>query len=258
MAPHGPERLMSERLRLTGLTKSFGGLTVASRIDLSLHEGDRAALIGPNGAGKTTLVNLISGALAPSGGDIHLDGVRMNPLDQASRTRLGIVRTFQVSRLCRDLSVIENVSLPLIQHHRAAFRLWPSSRRDRAIENEAATLLEPLGLAEKAGRLVRELAYGEQRLIEIAIALALKPRVLLLDEPAAGVPESESGVILDLLSRLPGDLPILLIEHDMELVFRFARRVIVLVAGSVLFEGTPAEVAENQQIREIYFGRAAH
>jgi branched-chain amino acid transport system ATP-binding protein len=249
---------MTERLRLSGLTKWFGGLTAASHIDLSLNDGDRAALIGPNGAGKTTLINLISGALAPSAGDIHLDGARMNPLDQASRTRLGIVRTFQVSRLCRDLSVIENLSLPLIQRHRAAFRLWPSARRDRAIENEAIALLEPLGLADKAGRLVGELAYGEQRLIEIAIALALKPRVLLLDEPAAGVPESESGVILDLLSRLPADLPILLIEHDMELVFRFARRVIVFVAGAILFEGTPAEVADNQQIREIYFGRAGH
>lgn len=249
---------MTERLRLKGLTKSFGGLVVASHIDLSLNEGDRAALIGPNGAGKTTLVNLISGALAPSGGDIHLDGARMNPFDQASRTRLGIVRTFQVSRLCRDLTVIENVCLPLIQRHRAAFRLWPSSRRDRAIQNEAATFLEPLGLADKAGRRVAELAYGEQRLVEIAVALALKPRVLLLDEPAAGVPASESGVILDLLSRLPGDLPILLIEHDMELVFRFARRVIVLVAGAILFEGTPTEVADNPQIREIYFGRAGH
>jgi branched-chain amino acid transport system ATP-binding protein len=205
MAPPRAERLMTERLRLTGLTKSFGGLTVAFHIDLSLNEGDRAALIGPNGAGKTTLINLISGALAPSGGDIHLDGVRMNPRDQASRTRLGIVRTFQVSRLCHDLTVIENVCLPLIQRHRAAFRLWPSSRRDATIEKEAIALLEPLGLAATAGRRVAELAYGEQRLVEIAIALVLKPRVLLLDEPAAGVPESESGVILDLLSRLPGD-----------------------------------------------------
>jgi branched-chain amino acid transport system ATP-binding protein len=249
---------MTERLRLSGVTKSFGGLAVASDINLSLSAGDRTALIGPNGAGKTTLVNLISGALRPSGGDIHLDGARMNPLDQAARVRAGIVRTFQISRLCRDLTVIENVALPLIQRHHAAFRFWPSSWRDRAIDNEALALLEPLGLAAMAGRRVSELAYGEQRLVEIAIAVALKPRVLLLDEPAAGVPESESGIILDLLDRLSEELPILLIEHDMDLVFRFARRVIVLVAGAILFEGTPAEVADNPTIREIYFGRAGH
>jgi branched-chain amino acid transport system ATP-binding protein len=246
---------MTERLRLTGVTKSFGGLTVASGIDLSLAEGDRTALIGPNGAGKTTLINLISGALQPSAGDIHLDGARVNALDQSTRTRAGIVRTFQVSRLCRDLTVIENVSLPLIQRHRAAFRMWPAPASDRAIRVEAAACLGPLGLAGVADRRVSELAYGEQRLVEIAIAVALKPRVLLLDEPAAGVPESESGIILDVLARLPRELPILLIEHDMDLVFRFARRVIVLVAGAILFEGTPAQVAANQAIRDIYLGR---
>lgn len=249
---------MNERLRLNGLTKSFGGLTVASRIDLSLYEGDRAALIGPNGAGKTTLVNLISGVLAPSAGDVFLDGERMKTFDQASRARRGIVRTFQISRLCRELTVIENVLLPIIQRKRTAFRLWPSLCRDRALREEAMELLEPLGLGDLARRRVGELAYGQQRLIEIAIALAQKPRVLLLDEPAAGVPESDSGVIFDLISRLPPDLPILLIEHDIELVFRFARRVIVLVAGAILFEGTPAEVAENQEIRAIYFGRKDH
>ena len=249
---------MTERLRLTGVTKSFGGLSVAADVNLSLSAGDRTALIGPNGAGKTTLVNLISGGLQPSAGDIHLDGLRVNRLDQAARTRAGIARTFQVSRLCRDLTVIENVLLPLIQRHRAAFRMWPVSVSDRAIRTEAAACLEPLGLAGVANRRVSELAYGEQRLVEIAIAVALKPRVLLLDEPAAGVPESESGIILDVLARLPRDLPILLIEHDMDLVFRFARRVIVLVAGAILFEGTPAEVAANQAIRDIYLGRDGH
>ena len=249
---------MSERLRLQGVTKSFGGLVVASGVCLSLSEGDRTALIGPNGAGKTTLVNLISGALQPSAGDIHLDGARVNELDQAARTRAGIVRSFQVSRLCRDLTVIENVSLPLIQKRGAAFRLWPAKRPDSAIEADAVALLQPLGLAGVATRRVSDLAYGEQRLIEIAIAVALSPRVLLLDEPAAGVPESESAAILEVLARLPDDLPILLIEHDMDLVFRFARRVIVLVSGAILFEGTSAEVSANQDIRDIYFGRDGH
>ena len=145
--------------------------------------------------------------MQPSAGDIHLDGSRVNRLDQAARARAGIVRTLQVSRLCRDLSVIENVSLPLIQRHRAAFRMWPSAHSDRAIREEAIAFLEPLGLAALAARRVSELAYGEQRLVEIAIAVALKPRVLMLDEPAAGVPGSESGIILDVLSRLPSDLP---------------------------------------------------
>ena len=249
---------MTERLRLTGVTKSFGGLKVASGIDLSLAEGDRTALIGPNGAGKTTLINLISGALRASAGEIYLDGARVNALDQSTRTRAGIVRTFQVSRLCRDLTVIENVSLPLIQRHRAAFRMWPAPASDRAIRAEAAGCLGSLGLAAVADRRVSELAYGEQRLVEIAIAVALKPRGLLLDEPAAGVPENESGIILDVLERLPRELPILLIEHDMDLVFRFARRVIVLVAGAILFQGTPAEVAANQTIRDIYLGRDGH
>ena len=249
---------MTERLRLRGVTKSFGGLAVASNVCLSLSEGDRTALIGPNGAGKTTLVNLVSGALQPSAGEIHLDGLLVNDLNQAARARAGIVRTFQVSRLCHDLTVIENVSLPLIQKRRQAFRLWPAKRSDSAIEAEAAALLQPLGLAGVATRRVSELAYGQQRLIEIAIAVALSPRVLLLDEPAAGVPESESAAILDVLARLPDDLSILLIEHDMDLVFRFARRVIVLVSGAILFEGTPAEVSTNQAIRDIYFGRDGH
>ncbi len=249
---------MSERLRLAHVTKSFGGLTVASDINLSLSDGERTALIGPNGAGKTTLVNIISGALQSSTGDIHLDGSRVNALDQAARTRAGIVRTFQVSRLCRDLTVIENVLLPLIQRRRAAFRLWPAAKSDSAIETEAVALLQPLGLMSAATRRLGDLAYGEQRLVEIAMALALKPRILLLDEPAAGVPESESRVILDVLSRLPDDLPILLIEHDMDLVFRFARRVVVLVSGAIVFDGTPAEVSVNQTIRDIYFGKDGH
>lgn len=163
-----------------------------------------------------------------------------------------------MSRLCRDLTVIENVSLPLIQKRGEAFRLWPSTRPDSAIEGEAAALLQPLGLAAVATRRISELAYGEQRLVEIAIAVALSPRVLLLDEPAAGVPESESTAILEVLSRLPDDLPILLIEHDMDIVFRFARRVIVMVSGAIMLEGTPAEVSANQSIRDIYFGRDGH
>jgi branched-chain amino acid transport system ATP-binding protein len=164
------------------------------------------------------------------------------------------VRTFQVSRLCRDLTVIENVSLPLIQKHGAAFRLARDATRQRHRGGRRCAAAAA-GSCRCGNPARQRTGLREQRLIEIAIAVALSPRVLLLDEPAAGVPESESAAILDVLSRLPEDLPILLIEHDMDLVFRFARRVIVLVSGAILFEGTPAEVAANKAIRDIYFGR---
>lgn len=249
---------MTERLKITGLNKSFGGLAVASDINISLSDGDRTALIGPNGAGKTTLINLITGALEPSAGVLHLDGNEINSLSQAARARVGIVRTFQVSRLCRNLSVIDNVALPIIQRRGWSLRFWPSRASRQTIDEEALSLLAPFGLDHKAGQMIGELAYGEQRLVEIAIALAQRPRVLLLDEPAAGVPESEAAAILSSLNQLPTDLPILLIEHDMDLVFKFAKRVIVLVAGSILFEGTLAEVAVNDEVRNIYFGRAGH
>lgn len=249
---------MMERLRLTNVTKAFGGLTVSSDINLTLLDGDRAALIGPNGAGKTTLINLICGSLQPSNGAIYLDGRQINRLDQALRTRAGIVRTFQVSRLCRDLTVSENVCLPIIQRRRSAFRLWPTRSFKEQVEAEAFELLKPLGLGERANRRIGELAYGEQRLVEIAIAMALEPRVLLLDEPAAGVPESESVAILDVLASLPSEIPILLIEHDMDLVFRFARRVIVLVSGRIIFDGSPLDVSTNQAVNDIYFGRDRH
>ena len=249
---------MTERLKISGLKKSFGGLTGASDINLSLHDGDRTALIGPNGAGKTTLVNLITGALPPSDGELYLDGHRINALDQAARARAGIVRTFQVSRLCRDLSVIDNVALPIIQRRGWGLKMWPSRTSRRLIDDEAMSLLAALHLDGSAARMISELAYGEQRLVEIAIALAQRPRVLLLDEPAAGVPESEAAAILASLAQLPAELPILLIEHDMDLVFKFATRVVVLVAGCVIFEGTPAQVAENEKVRNIYFGRAGH
>ena len=247
---------MTERLRISGLRKSFGGLAVASDINLSLQQGDRTALIGPNGAGKTTLINLITGALVPTAGDIFLDGKKINALGQAARARAGIVRTFQVTRLCRELTAIENVSLAIIQRRGRVLRMWPSRRIADQLESEALALLAPLGLASQANRSITELAYGEQRLVEIAIALAQSPRVLLLDEPAAGVPEGETGAIMSSLAALPAELPILLIEHDMDLVFRFARRVVVLVAGAAIFEGTPEEVAASDEIRDVYFGKS--
>jgi len=249
---------MAERLRIERANLSFGALVVAADISLALEDGARTALIGPNGAGKTTLVNLISGALTPSSGDIRLDGVSITGLSQAARTRRGIVRTFQISRLFPDLTVADNLRVAVIQRRREGFRLWPIRAPDEDIDREVAQQLDALGLAPVSGRQVRNLALGEQRLVEIALALALRPRVLLLDEPSAGVPQSESKLILDAIDALPADLAILLIEHDMDLVFRFARRIAVMVSGTMLMEATPAEVASDKRVEQIYFGRGDH
>ena len=249
---------MTERLLVRGLNRSFGALVVSSDVNLSLAPGARTALIGPNGAGKTTLVNLITGALAPSSGEIRLDGRDITHMPQAARVRAGLVRTFQVTRLVRDLTVADNVRLALIQRHRAEMQMFRRVDRMDALDHEVSDILGTLELADRTGRRIRDLAYGEQRLIELALALALRPRVLLLDEPAAGVPQSESGIIMRAIEALPADLAVLFIEHDMDLVFRFAQRIIVLVAGAVLMEGTPDEVADDERVQNIYLGRSHH
>ena len=246
---------MDNCLEIRDVSKSFGGLVVASNINLALELGARTALIGPNGAGKTTLVNLISGALKPSAGSILLDGRAVDGLSQARRVQAGIARTFQINRLFRDMTVGDNLRIALVQRNRMNLRMWRDRKAEDAMAAEAGDILASLGLQSRAGRLVRSLAYGEQRLLEIALALALKPRVLLLDEPAAGVPKSESGVIIEVIGRLPAELSVLLIEHDMDLVFRFARRIVVLASGAVVMSGTPQDVAADDRVRQLYLGR---
>src|SRR5215510_4056876 len=249
---------MVELLQVKRLCKSFGGLVVASDVTFGLAPGDRTALIGPNGAGKTTLVNLISGALRPSSGDIILDGRSLVRLSMPARVQAGIVRTFQVNRLFRDQTVGDNVRIAVLQQRRQSLRMWQPHADGIAVETEASRILAALHLEARADRLVRTLAYGEQRLLEIALALALKPRVLLLDEPAAGVPRGESGVIMDVIAGLPAELAVLLIEHDMDLVFRFAKRIVVLASGAVLTIDTPEEVAADERVKQLYFGRDGH
>ena len=246
---------MTERLEISGLGKKFGALTVASDVSFGLSAGDRTALIGPNGAGKTTIVNMIAGVFAPTSGDIRLDGRSIVGLPQHARVRAGIARTFQINKLFRDLTVADNVRMAVQQHRRKSWEVLP--RRATADEMEAAVarVLDMLSLNTVRDRLVRVLAYGEQRLVEIALALALEPRVLLLDEPAAGVPKSESGIITDTIAALPDDLAVLLIEHDMDLVFRFARRIVVLSNGQVLTIGTAREIAADERVKQLYFGR---
>jgi branched-chain amino acid transport system ATP-binding protein len=249
---------MTPALETIGLHKRFGALTVANDIHFRLEAGARHALIGPNGAGKTTFVNLITGQLPPSAGRILLGGEDVTALPQAARVRRGLGRTFQVNTLFRGLSVLENVGLAVSERAGIGGDMLRPFRARRAALEYGHALLERLRIADDAAMLVRELPYGKQRLVEIAIALGLQPSVLLLDEPAAGVPSAESAIILDVIERLPSDIAVLIIEHDMELVFRFARRITVLVQGSVLIEGTPAEIAADARVREVYLGEGHH
>jgi branched-chain amino acid transport system ATP-binding protein len=244
-------------LEIRGLHKSFGALAVTREVNLTLPRGARHALIGPNGAGKTTLVNLITGVLRPSAGSVLLDGEDITNLSQARRIRRGIARTFQINQLFRGLSVLENLYLAIGERTRVCDRMWRPAGAERAVIDEALEHLESLRLAEDALKLVRELPYGRQRLVEIAIALAQRPRVLLLDEPAAGVPSSESHLILDVVAALDPDIAILIIEHDMDVVFRFANRITVLVAGSVLTEGPPQDIVADARVRAVYLGAQA-
>jgi ABC-type branched-subunit amino acid transport system ATPase component len=240
------------------LCKSFGALTVAQDIDFRLQAGDRHALIGPNGAGKTTFVNMLTGVLRPSSGRILLGGEDVTRASQNARVRRGLGRTFQITTLFRHLPVLDNVALAVAERRGTAVKLWKPASSYRDTIQESLELLSTLGLADDAAARVADLPYGKQRLVEIAIALGLKPRVLLLDEPAAGVPSAESERILGVLERLPSDIAILIIEHDMDLVFRFARRITVLVQGEVLVEGTPEEIAKDRRVHQVYLGEQQH
>jgi ABC-type branched-subunit amino acid transport system ATPase component len=245
-------------LQVEGLNKAFGALPVTRDVSLTLERGARRALIGPNGAGKTTLVNLITGALKPNSGRVLLNGEDITTLSQAERARRGLARTFQINQLFRGLTVLENLCMTIGERDGNCNNLWRSAGAKRSVIDEAIDHLESLRLVDDALKLVRELPYGRQRLVEIAIALAQKPRVLLLDEPAAGVPSSESHLILDVVAALDPDIAVLIIEHDMDVVFRFAREITVLVQGAVLTHGTPIEIMNNAQVRDVYLGQEGH
>jgi branched-chain amino acid transport system ATP-binding protein len=249
---------MIAALETRGLCKSFGALTVAADIDFRLEAGARHALIGPNGAGKTTFVNMLTGALAPSAGRILLGGADITNDGEAARVKSGLGRTFQINALFRDLTALDNVALGIAERCGVARGTWRPASDHREIRDESMELLATLGLAGDALRRVLDLPYGKQRLVEIAIALGLKPTVLLLDEPAAGVPSLESGRILQVLDSLPADIAILIIEHDMDLVFRFARRITVMAQGAVLVEGKPEEIARDRRVHEVYLGERHH
>lgn len=250
---NAPEPVLSVR----GLSKAFGALQAAQSVDLDLPAGARHALIGPNGAGKTTLINLLTGMLKADAGTIRLGGETIGKMKPEDRVRRGLARTHQINTLLTETTARENVAIAIAERERIAWRTLRYTKDWRRCLDEADERLREIGILDIAGRRVSELAYGQQRLLEITIALALKPRVLLLDEPAAGVPAHEAHIIHEVLERLPSDIAILIIEHDMDVVFRFARHIIVMVQGKVLVRGEPSEIAANPQVRAVYLGRSA-
>ncbi len=253
MTVHAPPALAAHELFLR-----FGGLIATNKVSLTLEPGAREALIGPNGAGKTTLINLLSGTIRPEGGHIVLAGEEITRLRPDERVRRGLVRTFQINQLFPAMSPRQSVLLAASQAAGVGGRTWRSLRADAAVAADTEAILQRFRLADVADITAGTLPYGKQRLLEIAIAIACRPRVLLLDEPAAGVPEGERDEILNGVAALPADVAVLLIEHDMDLVFRFAERITVLAAGAVLASGTPAEIASDARVREVYLGEEAH
>ncbi|NEX62015.1 ABC transporter ATP-binding protein [Noviherbaspirillum galbum] len=249
---------MNTTLRTEGLSKQWGAFKANSDITLRFQPGARHALIGPNGAGKTTFINLLTGALPPTSGKVYFGDDDITALPQHKRVKRGMTRTFQINTLFGGLTVLESVMLSISEREGTHFTWTRTVAQQTAAIEEAMHLLHLLKLAQDANTRTSNLPYGKQRLVEIALALATKPKVLLLDEPAAGIPSAESRELFDVISQLPRDVTILFIEHDMGLVFRFAERITVLVGGKVLTEGTPAEIAADPRVKEVYLGEAEH
>ena len=241
-------------LSAQGLVKLFGGITATNDVTLNLHKGARHALIGPNGAGKTTLINLLTGVLEPSAGKIVLEGQDITRLAPHQRVKRGMVRTFQINQLFDSLTPLETLALTVSQHRRLGARWWQPLGKGPGVAERCEQLLAQFHLTEVMNQVTRELAYGKRRLLEIAIALACEPRVLLLDEPVAGVPAGEREELLQTVAALPAEVSVLLIEHDMDLVFSFAKRMTVLVNGTVLTEGDPDTIANDPRVKEVYLG----
>ena len=250
--------MSTSALSTRGLDKSFGSLVVASDIALDLPPGERYALIGPNGAGKTTLINLITGMLKPDKGQIFLGESEITALAPEERVKCGLVRTFQINTLFPHLSALEAVTLAVCERRGYAGSWWRKLPAYADAVEEAYAILQSLRLAASCYRPTYELAYGQQRLLEIALALATKPKVLRLDEPAAGVPQQESAELFSVIANLSQEIAVLFIEHDMNVVFRFAHRIIVMVGGRILLQGTPKEIAADARVREVYLGGARH
>jgi branched-chain amino acid transport system ATP-binding protein len=249
---------MAVVLETVGLEKRFGGLVATNNVSLKVEKGARHALIGPNGAGKTTLINLLTGVLRPTAGTILLDSQDITTRKPHARVRLGITRTFQINQLFADLTPLETVGLAVSERLGSGTDWWRLVGSRPQVTDKIVKILEDFRLAEVMHERTAILPYGKQRLLEIAVAVASAPRVLLLDEPAAGVPEEERHAILDIVAALPQDVTVLLIEHDMDLVFQFAKRISVLVNGGLYVEGTPEVIARDPRVKEVYLGETAH
>ena len=241
-------------LSCEGLVKRFGGITATDQVSLHIPRGARHALIGPNGAGKTTLINLLTGVLAPTEGRIRLLSEDISHLAPHQRVRRGLVRTFQINQLFEGLTPLQTLAMTVSQHLGQGGQWWPALGHSADVTQRCEQLLAQFHLTEVMNKHTRELAYGKRRLLEMAIALACEPRVLLLDEPVAGVPAGEREELLQTVAALPADVSVVLIEHDMDLVFSFAHSMTVLVQGAVLTQGTPAEIAADPRVREVYLG----
>ena len=249
---------MAPVLETVGLQKHFGGLTAVAGLSLKIEKGARHALIGPNGAGKTTVINLLTGVLRPTAGRIMLDGQDITALEPHERVQLGIARTFQINQLFADLTPLETIGLAVSERMELGRQWWRLVGSKGIVIDESVDILQRFNLADVLDERTATLPYGKQRLLEIALAIACRPRVLLLDEPAAGVPEAERHGILDAVAALPSDVTVLLIEHDMDIVFSFADRISVLVNGALFVEGAPEEVAADPRVKAVYLGEEAH
>ena len=241
-------------LEVRGLTKTFGGLIATNRVDLDVLVGETHAVIGPNGAGKTTLIAQLAGEVAPDAGTIHFAGRDVTGLAAPVRSQLGLARSFQITSVFRDFTALDNVALAVQAHTGHSFRFWRPARAERALREPARTMLGTVGLGARAHVTAAALAHGEQRQLEIAMALATAPRLLLLDEPMAGMGLDESQRMIRLLSALKGRHTILLVEHDMDAVWALADRISVMVYGRLIATGTPDEIRGNAEVRRAYLG----
>ena len=245
-------------LQTQGLVKQFGGIVATNDVTLSIAKGARHALIGPNGAGKTTVINLLTGVLRPTGGRILLEGRDITDLEAYKRVGLGLTRTFQINQLFADLTPLETIGLAVSERMELGRQWWRLPGSKPVVVEESVDILDRFRLTDVMNERTATLPYGKQRLLEIALAIACRPHVLLLDEPAAGVPEAERHGILDAVAALPSDVTVLLIEHDMDLVFSFADRISVMVNGELFVEGTPEEVAQDPRVKAVYLGEETH
>jgi branched-chain amino acid transport system ATP-binding protein len=253
------ERAVADALLETAdVTKRFGGVVASDRISLTLNRGELHAIIGPNGAGKTTLIGQLTGEIAPDAGSVRFDGADITALPVYRRSAIGLARSFQITSLFLDFTALDNVALAVQAHAGHSFRFWRDARGDHELREPARAALAGVGLAERAEMLAADLSHGERRQLEIAMALATKPRMLLLDEPMAGMGPEESARLIEILRNLKGGVTILLIEHDMDAVFALADRISVLVYGRIIASGDPAAIRADPVVRQAYLGEQAH